>query len=78
MNLSSSVNYMAGHCEENRSAPPFFVLTAAEVAQMVVDAQRLGVIDGWRAYIRDQQIRSGVSNDDLTRAIAQLKDKQCE
>lgn len=44
-----------------------------ELAKLVIDAERLGVIDAWRPYIRDQQVSSGISNEALKGAIERMK-----
>lgn len=75
-NLSSSVNYIAGHSEQNPDAPFFFVRSAAELAQMVVDAEAVGTLDGWRPYIRDLQIRSGIGNAEMAAALMQKRAAQ--
>lgn len=74
--FSSSVNYIAGHSEQNPDAPFFFVRSTAELAQMVVDAEAVGTLDGWRPYIRDLQIRLGISNHEMAAALMQKRSEQ--
>lgn len=42
---------------------------AESLANLVTQATSLGTLDGWRAYIRDQQVRSGISNQELAAEI---------
>lgn len=42
---------------------------AESLAHLVAQATKLGTLEGWRTYIRDQQVRSGVSNQALAAAI---------
>lgn len=43
--------------------------TAESLAHLVAQATKLETLDGWRAYIRDQQVRSGINNQELAKAI---------
>lgn len=75
-NLPSLVNYIAGHSEQNSGAPFFFVRSATELAKMVVDAEAVGTLDGWRPYIRDLQVRSGISNAEMADALKKKRAAQ--
>lgn len=44
--------------------------TARDLAELVRQTKRLGVVDGWREYILDQARRSGISNEQLKAALA--------
>lgn len=52
------------------------VRSASSLASLVIQAQKLGTIDGWREYIRDQQLRSGISNEQMAEEIN--RQKACE
>lgn len=39
------------------------------IAGLVVQAERLGVIDGWRAYLVDLQRQSGINNAQMARQL---------
>lgn len=45
--------------------------SAHDLADLIRQAQSLGVVDGWREYIMDQARRSGISNDQLKAALAE-------
>ena len=48
------------------------------LAALALEATRLGVIDGWRAYILDQAKQSGISNSQMVEEINRQKVKNSE
>jgi len=50
--------------------------SASSLAALVIQAQKLGTIDGWREYIRDQQLRSGISNEQMAEEINRQKARE--
>jgi len=42
------------------------------LAAMVLDVKAKGLLDGWRDYIHDQQLQSGISNEEMRQALAKL------
>lgn len=49
--------------------------TAIDLAELVRQTQRLGVVDGWREYILDQARRSGVSNQQIKIELDRIKNE---
>ena len=46
---------------------------AQHLASLVVKAEQLGVLDGWRAYIWHEAKQAGISSDELKRAIERAR-----
>jgi hypothetical protein len=63
------VNETTGHLDRDVSTT---------LAALALEATRLGVIDGWRAYILDQAKRSGISNCQMAAEISKQKVKRNE
>ncbi|MDH1293869.1 hypothetical protein N5C43_21765 [Comamonas terrigena] len=47
-----------------------------DLAQLIVQAQELGVIEAWREYITCAQVQAGISNQMLKVAVEQEKRKK--
>lgn len=39
------------------------------LAWLVVGNERRGTLDGWRDYLRDRQLKAGISNAEMAKAL---------
>lgn len=51
-------------------------LRLRDLAAHVIEAERLGTLEGWRAYIWDQAKRLGAGSEEMTQAIKDERKKQ--